>query len=100
MPVTFRTSKPRPNSTACSPNSCASSSRIAAMPGMDEQLAPATIAVVGAGAVGCYYGARLARAGHDVRFLMRRALEAVRPRGLDTRSKDGGLRLPPAHRVG
>jgi len=52
-----------------------------------------TIAVVGAGAVGCYYGARLAQAGHDVRFLMRRDLEAVRERGLDIRSKDGDFRL-------
>ena len=70
------------------------------MPGMDEQVAPATIAVVGAGAVGSYYGARLARAGHDVRFLMRRDLEAVRTRGLDIRSKDGDFRLPNVTAVG
>ncbi len=70
------------------------------MPGVDEQLAPATVAVVGAGAVGCYYGARLARAGHDVRFLMRRDLEAVRTRGLDIRSKDGDFRLPNVTAVG
>jgi 2-dehydropantoate 2-reductase len=53
----------------------------------------ATVAVIGAGAVGCYYGARLARAGHDVRFLMRRDLEAVRARGLEVRSPEGGFRL-------
>lgn len=41
-----------------------------------------TVAVVGAGAVGCYYGARLARSGVDVRFLMRSDLAAVRERGL------------------
>jgi 2-dehydropantoate 2-reductase len=55
----------------------------------------ATIAVIGAGAVGCYYGARLAQAGHEVRFLMRRDLEAVRQRGLDVRSCDGDFRLAP-----
>lgn len=43
------------------------------------------IAIVGAGAVGGYYGARLARAGEDVRFLMRSDLAAVRRRGLRVR---------------
>jgi 2-dehydropantoate 2-reductase len=40
------------------------------------------IAIVGSGAIGCYYGARLVRAGEDVRFLMRGDLAAVRARGL------------------
>jgi 2-dehydropantoate 2-reductase len=41
------------------------------------------IAVVGAGAVGGYFGALLARAGHDVMFLARGAqLAALRSRGL------------------
>jgi 2-dehydropantoate 2-reductase len=39
------------------------------------------IGVIGAGAVGCYYGARMAQAGADVRFLMRGDLEKVRARG-------------------
>ena len=40
-------------------------------------------AVVGAGAVGGYYGAMLARQGHDVSFIARGAhLEAIRQRGL------------------
>ncbi|MBE2214057.1 MAG: 2-dehydropantoate 2-reductase [Opitutaceae bacterium] len=43
------------------------------------------IAIVGSGAVGAYYGARLAHAGEDVRFLMRRDLAAVRARGLEVR---------------
>ena len=55
----------------------------------------ARIAVVGAGAVGCYYGARLAQAGNDVRFLMRRDLDAVRANGLDIRSHQGDFKLAP-----
>jgi len=43
------------------------------------------IAIVGSGAVGAYYGARLAHAGEDVTFLMRRDLAAVRARGLAVR---------------
>ena len=40
------------------------------------------IAIIGAGAIGSYYGALLAWAGQDVRFLMRSDLEAVRKNGL------------------
>lgn len=41
------------------------------------------IAVVGSGAVGGYYGARLARAGHQVTFIARGAhLQAIQERGL------------------
>jgi len=54
---------------------------------------PATdfrIAVVGAGAVGGYYGAMLARAGHDVGFVARGAHgEAIRGKGLRIRRFDG-----------
>jgi len=39
------------------------------------------IAIVGAGAIGTYYGAKLALAGADVRFLMRSDLATVRARG-------------------
>ena len=53
----------------------------------------ARIGVIGAGAVGCYYGALLARAGHDVRFLMRRDLEAVRANGLRVESPLGSFTL-------
>ena len=52
-----------------------------------------SVAVIGSGAVGCYYGALLARAGHDVRFLMRRDLAAVRANGLDIRSHLGDFQL-------
>lgn len=40
-----------------------------------------TIAIVGAGAIGTYYGVRLGRAGAAVRFLLRSDLAAVRQRG-------------------
>lgn len=44
------------------------------------------IGVVGAGAVGCYYGGKLAQRGFDVHFVMRADLDAVRARGLWIRS--------------
>ena len=44
-------------------------------------------AILGSGAVGGYYGAKLARAGHDVTFIARGAhLAAIRERGLEIRS--------------
>jgi 2-dehydropantoate 2-reductase len=47
-------------------------------------------AVLGSGAVGGYYGARLARAGQDVTFIARGAhLDAIRKRGLEIRSPLG-----------
>jgi 2-dehydropantoate 2-reductase len=46
--------------------------------------------ILGSGAVGGYYGARLARAGHDVTFIARGAhLAAMRERGLEIRSPLG-----------
>ncbi|HXG54400.1 MAG TPA: 2-dehydropantoate 2-reductase [Vicinamibacterales bacterium] len=45
------------------------------------------IAILGSGAVGGYYGAKLARAGHDVTFIARGAhLTAIRERGLEIKS--------------
>ena len=44
-------------------------------------------AILGSGAVGGYFGAKLARAGQDVTFIARGAhLEAIRARGLEVRS--------------
>lgn len=40
------------------------------------------IAIIGAGALGCYYGARLAKAGHEVHFLVRSGRAALMARGL------------------
>ncbi len=52
-----------------------------------------SIAVIGSGAIGGYYGGRLAEAGHDVRFLMRRDYQAVRAGGLKVTSPDGDFAL-------
>ena len=48
------------------------------------------IAVIGAGGIGGYFGASLARAGHDVRFLARgEHRDAIRSRGLEVREPEG-----------
>jgi 2-dehydropantoate 2-reductase len=52
------------------------------------------IGVVGAGALGLYYGAKLQRAGEDVKFLLRRDYEAVSRHGLQVYSNDGDFHLP------
>ena len=50
-------------------------------------MTPIRLAILGSGAVGGYYGAKLARAGHDVTFIARGAhLAAIRERGLQVRS--------------
>jgi 2-dehydropantoate 2-reductase len=50
-------------------------------------------AVIGMGAVGGYYGARLAAAGHDVHFIARSDLDHVRSKGLLVESPDGDVVL-------
>lgn len=53
------------------------------------------IAIMGAGALGGYFGGRLAAAGHDVRFIARGAhLQALRATGLRIVSPKGDLTLP------
>jgi len=52
------------------------------------------VAVIGAGAVGCYYGGLLLRAGHDVTFIGRQPhVDAINAHGLllDTQSFNGHL---------
>ncbi len=51
-------------------------------------------AVIGTGALGGFYGARLARAGAEVHFLLRSDFEHVRQHGLLVESKDGDFTLP------
>lgn len=53
-------------------------------------------AIMGAGGVGGYYGARLAKAGEDVTFVARGAhLEAMRENGLLIRDRDGDFTIDP-----
>lgn len=57
------------------------------------------IAIIGAGAVGCYYGGRLAEHGHEVHFLMRSDYEVVMRDGLHIASPLGDAHLQvQAHR--
>lgn len=53
-----------------------------------------SIAVVGSGAIGLYYGGRLAAAGEDVRFLLRSDMEAARRDGLRVKSIHGDFTVP------
>ena len=53
------------------------------------------IAIVGAGALGLYYGALLQRGGIDVRFLLRRDYQAIREKGLRVESVRGDFHLAP-----
>jgi 2-dehydropantoate 2-reductase len=56
-----------------------------------------TFAVFGTGAVGGYFGGRLAEAGEDVRFIARGGhLAAIRERGLRVSSVDGDFAIHPA----
>jgi len=51
------------------------------------------IGVIGAGALGLYYGALLQRGGHEVHFLMRRDFQAVSDKGLKVISPKGDFHL-------
>jgi len=53
------------------------------------------IAVVGCGAVGSFYGAKLARDGHEVHFLLRSDYEHVRRHGVSIKSPQGDFRVAP-----
>jgi len=57
-----------------------------------------TIGIIGAGAIGGFYGALLARAGFEVHFLLRSDYEHVAKNGLTVCSKvNGDLHLPHVH---
>jgi len=58
-------------------------------------------AVIGAGAVGSFFGGLLARAGHDVLFVARgRALAVLRERGLTVESPAGDFRIDDVNATG
>src|SRR5439155_985819 len=53
------------------------------------------VGVVGCGALGSFYGAKLCLAGHDVHFLLRSDYEVVRRKGLTVHSRDGDFHVHP-----
>jgi len=55
------------------------------------------IAIVGSGAVGGYYGARLARAGEEVHFLLRTDYHAMRENGWRVTDHEGAWTLQPVN---
>jgi 2-dehydropantoate 2-reductase len=54
------------------------------------------IAVVGCGAVGGFYGGKLAHSGHQAHFLLRSDYDAVRRNGVLIHSPQGDFRIHPA----
>src|SRR5688572_17273920 len=53
------------------------------------------IAVVGCGALGSFYGAKLCRLGEEVHFLLRSDYEAVQAQGVSIRSPEGDFHVRP-----
>jgi len=53
------------------------------------------IGVVGCGALGSYYGAKLCRSGNEVHFLLRSDYEVVRRQGVNIQSIDGDFHVRP-----
>jgi 2-dehydropantoate 2-reductase len=53
------------------------------------------IAIVGCGALGSYYGAKLCRDGQEVHFLLRSDYDVVRRRGIFIRSPEGNFHVNP-----
>ena len=60
---------------------------------MKHALPKFRIAIVGAGAIGLYYGGKLAQFGRDVHFLLRGDYEIVRKKGLRIRSKTENIHV-------
>lgn len=52
-----------------------------------------TYAIIGTGAIGGYYGAKLARSGKEVHFLLHKDYEFVKTNGLQVDSCDGSFHL-------
>ena len=55
------------------------------------------IAIVGSGALGCYYGARLAKAGNEVHFLVRSGRAAIMARGIRIKTPTERIHLKKVH---
>ena len=54
-------------------------------------------AIIGTGAIGGFYGARLQQAGHEVHYLLRSDYNHVAKHGLTIESIDGNFTLPQVH---
>ena len=53
------------------------------------------IAVVGCGALGSYYGAKLCRDGHEVHFVVRSDYDVVKRQGVEVLSSEGDFHVQP-----
>src|SRR6218665_1281828 len=53
-----------------------------------------SVAIVGSGAIGLYYGGRLAQAGENVKFLLRSDFDEISDNGLKVESTEGDFHLP------
>ena len=51
------------------------------------------VAIVGSGAIGLYYGGKMAHAGRDVHFLMRGDLTQIQRNGLSVRGEGENFRV-------
>ncbi|MEA5464796.1 putative 2-dehydropantoate 2-reductase [Leptothoe sp. PORK10 BA2] len=60
----------------------------------DPGMSAKRYAIIGTGAIGGYYGARLQQSGCDVHFLLRSDYDRVREHGLVVESVDGDMALP------
>ena len=60
-----------------------------------EPMLGGRIAIIGAGAIGLYYGARLVARGEDVHFLLRSDYDVVSREGIRVESVDGDLHVHP-----
>jgi len=63
-------------------------------------MAERSYAIIGTGALGGFYGARLAKAGLDVHFLLHSDYRHVRDHGLAVDSVEGDFTLPDVHAYG
>ena len=62
---------------------------------MTSQIRPLSIAVMGAGSVGCYFGALLARAGHQVMLIGRPShVQAIAQHGLRLQTATEDVQIP------
>lgn len=65
-----------------------------------ESMSDRSYAILGTGALGGFYGARLQKAGLDVHFLLRSDRHHVSKHGLVVESKDGDFTLPKVNAYG